>query len=269
MIDTDSALAKTKESLGLNYKDNVRRLPVRTMLRIAASILLASTIGIAIYLNQTAIDWTTIAATDSIKEYKLPDGSVVTLNKGANLSYAQNVTDQRLLKLEGEAFFDVVRDENRPFIITSGNAQVKVLGTSFNVSSFEDQVEVSVRTGRVLLADKDNEKNGVILEKDQAAYLSNLTQEITSVELDRNYLAWKTGIFTFSNTPVKEALQSLANYHIVNLNFDDNVSDKCSITSTFNRSNWKDIVQEFSLLYALEFIEKADTIVVKGGKSCE
>ena len=79
------------------------------------------------------------------------DGSRVYLNSSSTLSYpATFPSDKREVFLEGEAFFEVTRNENRPFVIRSGNLTTKVLGTSFNVNAFDaNNISVSVATGKV------------------------------------------------------------------------------------------------------------------------
>lgn len=267
LIDTEAALAKTKEELGLDSRSSTRILPLRSILRIAASIVITASVGFAIYLNQTSVNWTTVTATNSIKEYKLPDGSIVTLNKNSSLSFASNIEDERLIRLDGEAFFDVARDESRPFIITAGKAEVQVLGTSFNVQSKDKLTAVSVQSGKVSLTNLEQTSEFVILTKGDAAALENGILENRT--MDPNFLSWKSGVYTFSKTPMKEALMLLAKRHSINLDISE-LGDLCTITSTFDQPTWKEIIAEFELLYGLKF-ESAENgpVIVKGGNSCE
>ena len=86
------------------------------------------------------------------KRIILPDGTSVTLNAGSYLRYPREfITDVRRIEMNGEAFFEVTRDEEKPFLIHTKDADVKVLGTSFNVKAFDmdEQLTVSVQTGKV------------------------------------------------------------------------------------------------------------------------
>jgi transmembrane sensor len=95
-----------------------------------------------------------------INEYILPDGSVVALNSNSKLVFPKQFKgDTREVTIEGEAFFDVKPNAEKPFIINAGNAQVKVVGTSFNVCAYPETetVEVVVETGKVQVISKNNE----------------------------------------------------------------------------------------------------------------
>ena len=90
-------------------------------------------------------------STQQLKDtIELADGSVVYLNQQASFSYPQTFEpDKREVRLEGEAFFEVAKDAQRPFIINTTHADIRVLGTSFNINTDADQTEVSVTTGKV------------------------------------------------------------------------------------------------------------------------
>jgi ferric-dicitrate binding protein FerR (iron transport regulator) len=144
---------------------------IRTILKIAATVLivigLAST---AIYLGNTGMfSKKMIVATNNDQrnvEVSLPDGSKVFLNRNSELSYRSNSgKTTRNVSLKGEAFFEIVRNESKPFIIDAGKANIKVLGTSFNVitNNSNNVVEVFVKTGSVMLSDSSGAQN-LILE---------------------------------------------------------------------------------------------------------
>ncbi len=123
--------------------------------RIAASILIIA--GAAWFTssilknkgNQTP-EILNIASVNEVKKDTLPDGSIATLNKHTVLSYPASFKGKtRNVKLNGEAFFNVEPDKEKPFIIDVNNVQVKVVGTSFNVRSYNGITEVIVETGIV------------------------------------------------------------------------------------------------------------------------
>ena len=93
-----------------------------------------------------------------INEYTLPDGSVVALNSNSKLVFPKQFNgDTREVTIEGEAFFDVKPNPEKPFIINAGKAQIKVVGTSFNVSAYPETetLEVVVKTGKVQVISKN------------------------------------------------------------------------------------------------------------------
>jgi hypothetical protein len=89
-------------------------------------------------------------AQEKVLNYTLPDGTKVSLNRGSKISYPSTFEGQtREITLQGEAFFDVAHDAQHPFIIHAQGADIKVLGTSFNVNAYSKQVKVWVKTGKV------------------------------------------------------------------------------------------------------------------------
>ena len=97
--------------------------------------------------------WNAILADDDVRTDTLPDGTIVTLNRQAHIAYLTGLKDKkddgRTIRLEGEAFFVVAPDASHPFIVRANDITVKVLGTSFNVSSRPGSTEVIVETGAV------------------------------------------------------------------------------------------------------------------------
>ncbi|MEQ9402384.1 MAG: FecR domain-containing protein [Cyclobacteriaceae bacterium] len=266
-IDTKSALDNTKEKLGLLTNDHkVGGIGFNSMLRIAASIIVAIGIGFAIYMNQSNPGWTEVASGESIKEYKLPDGSVVTLNRNSILQIKRNMKNQRIVALDGEAFFDVSRDEKRPFIITSGKVKVEVLGTSFNIQSDLERTEVTVATGKVQVSEYGDITNQEILIENESVVYENMANALIKSTIDPNYLTWKTGIFTFRNTSAQQAIQQLADHHKVQIEF-QNIDElkNCTITSVFDNQSWVDIIQEISLIHSFEFNLQNGTTFISGG----
>ena len=131
------------------------------IMRVAAVALIVLSLGTtAIYLNSTGAFSKKITVSTGMDQknllVNLPDGSKIFLNRNTGLSYRANFGKHRRdVKLTGEAFFDISHDASKPFIIDAGKAEIKVVGTSFNVitNNAESAVEVYVKTGKVLLSD--------------------------------------------------------------------------------------------------------------------
>ena len=106
----------------------------------------------------------------TIREIKLPDGSTVRLNEGSKLEYSNAFNDQlREVTLSGEAFFDVVKDKEKPFIIHANKVNIRVLGTAFNIKSYpgEGSVETSLIRGSVEVTINDEPGKKYILKPNQ------------------------------------------------------------------------------------------------------
>ena len=99
---------------------------------------------------------------------QLPDGSKVWLNADSKISYPEKFSDSvRLVQLEGEAFFDVQHDSDRPFIVIADNVSVRVLGTKFNVNAFPNQqdINISLLEGSINVTADSNESNPTMFDK--------------------------------------------------------------------------------------------------------
>lgn len=158
-----------------------------------------------------------------LQSYVLPDGSSVTLNSNSKLTFPRKFKgDVREVSIEGEAFFDVTPNPERPFVINAGNAQVKVLGTSFSVSAYPENetVEVIVETGKVQVIQKNAELQAdakaifLVPGEKGTVYAENKTPE-KSVNTDPNFLSWKTHDLIFDKVPLRDVVQCLEKtYHI-------------------------------------------------------
>ncbi|AUC22515.1 hypothetical protein BTO15_10635 [Polaribacter sejongensis] len=125
-----------------------------------------------------------------VKVY-LPDGSLVVLNGESSIEYPKNFNDTiRLVKLKGEAFFDVTKNPKKPFVIESGKITTKVLGTSFNIREAENTTEVVVNTGLVNVTSK---QQSVFIKPNQKVTYNNKTSKLYKKEVNAEVtnLWWK------------------------------------------------------------------------------
>lgn len=122
-----------------------------------------------------------------------------------------------MIRMEGKVYFDVARDESRPFEVDADGAFVRVLGTEFMVDASDspDVAKVYVAEGKVLLA-KDSDAEGVILTEGMGAVLGD-GDDVPVVEekADDNSIAWQRGSFIFDQTPLKNVLDCLSKYYHV------------------------------------------------------
>lgn len=188
--------------------------------------LLLGTVGYYIgFKNRVPAVYNEIISANNqvLQEFVLPDGSMVALNANSKLTFPKKFNDDfREVSIEGEAFFDVKPNAEKPFVINAGNAQVKVLGTSFTVNAYpeNDAIEVIVETGKVQVVNKNPETQenlGKIFlspgEKGTLMIASNLLDK--SVNSDPNFLSWKTHDLVFDKVPLGEVVRCLERtYHI-------------------------------------------------------
>ncbi|WP_286076093.1 FecR family protein [Parabacteroides goldsteinii] len=144
------------------------------------------------------------------KRIILPDGTSVTLNAGSYLRYPREfITDVRRIEMNGEAFFEVTRDEEKPFLIHTKDADVKVLGTSFNVKAFDmdEQLTVSVQTGKVQV---DLPEAMMRLLPDEQFVMDKAKGEFQKRNEDaRLSTVWIKGGLYFNRTPIRTVVNEL------------------------------------------------------------
>ena len=144
------------------------------------------------------------------KRIILPDGTSVTLNAGSYLRYPREfITDVRRIEMNGEAFFEVTRDEEKPFLIHTKDADVKVLGTSFNVKAFDmdEQLTVSVQTGKVQV---DLPEAMMRLLPDEQFVMDKTKGEFQKRNEDaRLSTVWIKGGIYFNRTPIRTVVNEL------------------------------------------------------------
>lgn len=206
---------------------------------IAAVLLIGG--GLFAYLHQS-VETITVAAMNEVKKVVLPDNSTVWLNKGATISYADNFEgDERKVNLQGEALFQVTKNAEKPFIVSSDGASAKVLGTTFNFKNqgAEGNEVISLIEGKLEVTGLNGEGK-VILLPNQKATVSKDSKTITT---EKSYTladaVWRDDMIPFSNMQIKEIahiLEQLYDYKII---VDPKLDNKKTYTGVIKR--YKDI----------------------------
>ena len=190
--DTKSIFDEENES---NYSPSTRPYTFIKILKVAAIILITLTIGALgnqywvnkqqIAFNNRKINIETTLGSRAFTT--LPDGSKVWLNAGSKLEYYLEFGKKtRIVKLIGEAFFDVKTDSSKPFIVKAGKLAIKAYGTAFNVKAYPEEKEITTTLvrGKVVIAGKDNaDKDFVINMKpnDNIAFFIDKSQKINTL----------------------------------------------------------------------------------------
>lgn len=193
---------------------------------VAASILLIGA-SIALYPYLFKAEAIFVTYTTKAGEHSrliLPDGSVVHLNGETSLRYPNAfAADERLVELKGEAFFDVKKDEQRPFHIVSDCFTTRVLGTSFNIDTEIDS-SITVLTGKVKV-DRANHAGTIYLAADQKAVWDSRQGEwISEEQVEGNN--WMRGKLHFSRQPLHLVAKALSRYYGVSIAIPPRIQDK-------------------------------------------
>ena len=235
----------------------------------AALLLLLSTFGVWKWTESP--DYQTLRASHEPLAIQLPDGSEVWLNANSSLTYPREFTgDQRMVTLDGEAFFDVSHDPQHPFMVAGGVSTVKVLGTSFNFDSKKGAAisSLSVTTGKVLFfegkkMEKDSTAAVVVMAGNHADLkVVDRTFSLNSLA-NENYLSWKTGKLTFVNTPLSEVIATVEDHYGVSFDFRITPDLTKTMKSTFNQAPLDTILKTLSLTYNWQISRDGDRLVVE------
>ncbi|MCE6989700.1 FecR family protein [Dyadobacter sp. CY323] len=217
--------------------------------RIAAVwILLAVSCGITVYFFIRSMDnsiskttafgssvkmQTEVTGIGERKKVTLEDGSVVWLNAKSKLTYpASFEKTSREVRLEGEAYFEVFRDVQRPFTVESGQVKTKVLGTSFNIQAYDADpaVAVTVLTGKVQV--NTSESAIQIVRNQQVKYLNGNIYKEADIDAEAQ-IAWQNGKLQFRNLLLSDVIKTLERNYPVEITYNTSSSD-CHVHADFD-----------------------------------
>lgn len=144
----------------------------------------------------------------------LPDSTVVFLNGGTTLKYDASLQHRanREVFLSGEAYFKVAQNVDKPFIVHTGDLNVKVLGTTFNVASYpeDEEIKVSLLEGRVNVFTTSEKEKNVLLSPNQQAVYNKENKELSMKKVDASaQTAWTTGRLVFVNERLFDILKTI------------------------------------------------------------
>ncbi len=204
-----------------------------------------------------------VQTTESKDKVELADGSQIQLNVNSKLIYPNHFGDnKRLVKLKGEAFFNIKRDTSKPFIIESGKTLIKVLGTSFNIRNITgNQTLVSVNTGVVSFKVKNNGQE-IILKKGQVGLFKD--NQLTLLNKpNRNCDSWRTGSLSFKNTPFIQVLEDIERLYKVKFKNENKKLENLKLTIDFNNYDLDKVLKQLELLIQANIEKKEQVIIIK------
>ncbi len=249
--------------------------------KVAAVFAFLVATGAAIYYSTDSqvemVTYNTIPGQKST--IPLPDGTSIRLNAGSTIVFPEKFSGSaREISLTGEAFFEVARDEKRPFIIKSGDLVTTVLGTSFNIKAFaNDEIEVTVATGKVQVETSQGsvvkndrgtsprDVNSQILTPGQQATFNPTTKEITTqqVAIDQ-YTLWKDGVLVLDGQDFEQVGKTLQRWFGATIIFDNDQLKKCEIRGRFNDPKLEKVLDALKYIYSIEYQVKEDGIHILG-----
>lgn len=202
---------------------------------------------------------------------KLPDGSTVWLNAQSSISYPEYFENkERRITLQGEAFFNIVKNKNRPFVVETQNMNISVLGTKFNVKAFPKECEtnVSLVEGKVKV-DKFKssiDEESIILTPGEELEYNVKSGKIKKQRFDIEYVtAWKDGTLILKNDSFSSFVQKIQRWYGVEVKVVGEPSDNFIVTGKFQNENMENVLRalQFSRDFNFTIEDKLLTIKFK------
>jgi len=193
----------------------------------------------------------------------LPDGTRVWLNAASSLSYPTVFNSHtRDVRLTGEAYFEVAKNKNMPFHVHVNGSTIQVLGTSFNITSYADENDL---TATLLIGSVRVLKNGhqALLQPGQQAVIDRFSGQIVISSADiSEVMAWKNGYFLFRDEDIKSIMKKIARWYDIEVEYRGDVEGQ-KFGGTFYRSkSFKELLHYLEKLGSLHFKIEGRRIIV-------
>lgn len=236
------------------YHSGRKSLNIYVRAKIAAAVAFLLIFGSAIYWinrqdNAVAVQEEMVQKNNPAGQKSklfLPDGSIVWLNAASSLIYPARFSDSlRLVQLEGEAFFEVVKDAQKPFTVQSGEVRTTALGTSFNISAYaeDESLTVALITGKVKI-EQDHRNDSMLLEAGNGFQLdyTNHQQKIFQIQ-EEKVLAWKLGILSFEGDNFEQVVKKIQRWYGVEVKIEGAPPTDWQLTGHFENEYLTHVIE--------------------------
>ena len=263
VMENDSPSWPVPDTQKLWDKKDVKKLPVGQKLRfsylsIAASIAIILCITwLLLWLgNNSGEQYYSTKFIHSPEEIILDDGTHVWLSSNTELWTTKGFgEDNRMVRLKGEAYFDVYRDESSPFLVEMEDAKVTVLGTEFSLRKRgkENQTELYVAEGKVAFGNSLNESIELVAGESAIKGKNEVPRKTLS---NPNFISWKTGKLVFEKASLKEVAQALERHYQISILLGNNNDSVAPLTSTFNRKTEEEVMKIIEATLDIRILKK-------------
>ena len=252
----------TKPVEGLRYK-----LFLKWVAAIFIPVILAVSLYSILYQNTELSSLIVIADQGERSSVVLPDRTTVKLNSASELTYPGYFGKERRVKLKGEAYFNVVPDKEHPFIVELGDIDVKVLGTSFNISSYADQEDITI----VLLEGKIEVLSGdevySMSPNDKMVFNKPAASIHMSKVYSEDYIEWMNGNLFFENETLENIAKVLSRTYDLEIEFASEILKSERFTGSIGRGGVLSALDRLSLASPIVYEIKNSVIILKKKES--
>jgi transmembrane sensor len=252
----------------INTRLSERRVPtfdkvIKWTLRVAGVII----IPLVIFIGMRVFNESGLARQTSVEikapawsrvQFSLPDGTTGWLNSNSSIKYNGNFNTDRNIALRGEAFFNVSKDKKRPFVVNTNEVNVTVLGTRFNIASYDNEknIEVVLEEGKLVFNENDTKKSYTMSPNDLVIYDKSLKDFSTETVQPQKYLSWTAGKLVFRNDPLDVIARRLERWYNIEVEVDVS-EENLRWHATFNNEGPEDVLNFMKRSLNLDYrIEK-------------
>ncbi len=252
---------------------------ISLLLKIAGSIILVVSLGYLYINTQTQQNdeffqssWkTTETSSGQLSTITFSDGSKAVLNGESKLSRPSIFSDSlRIVELEGEAYFEIAKDKNRPFIVKTKYVSTKVLGTKFNVNAFssDENVTVSLLEGSVKVY--GNEFDGQEIEQyipglNEQVVINTNSKSVRVIDIEpENVIGWKDNIFSFDNVKMEKVLMAIKRRYGVTFEVKNKNINNCLIKMKFNNASLEAMLEAITFATNSTYEINEHKIIITG-----
>ncbi|MBX2901317.1 MAG: DUF4974 domain-containing protein [Cyclobacteriaceae bacterium] len=201
----------------------------------------------------------------------LQDGTRVWLNADSQLKYPKNFEGQpqRQVYLQGEAFFDVTENANQPFVVVTSDLEVKVLGTTFNVRSYEkdSHIETTLIQGKVSIESKSEQGHEKItLSPHQTAVFEKTSKKLmlqNQVSTER-YTSWREGKLIFEDESLADIVRALERWYNVKIRIENSATVGCRYSAKIDNKTLEEVLELFKAAESIDYEIQGTEVIIKG-----
>jgi hypothetical protein len=214
--------------------------------------------------NSNKLEYNTLSLPKGSKPIKLvlADGSLVWLNSASSITYPTVfIGTDRKVQITGEAYFEVSKNASMPFyVLKEGKAIVKVLGTHFNVNTYDDEnkIKVTLLEGSVIV--NNGSKKNIIKPGEQAEISENNIQIQSGIDIEE-VMSWKNGEFYFNETDLKSIMRQIEKYYNIEVEYKDNVNYRF-YAKIDRQVNLSEVLKKLELTNLVHFKIESNKITV-------
>lgn len=225
----------------------------------AAALVLAFAVGVLWVTNRPDIVTTAVGEQRTVR---LEDGSQVTLDTGSRIEVRLREDQRTVLLLDGQAYFDVEGDPDRPFVVRAGEASVTAVGTLFSVRRMEEGVKVVLVEGRVSITDRPAASRTWTLAPGEQIVTAARRPEVQPADIDEA-TSWTSGRLTFRRTPVAAAVAEMNRYTETPIVLRSTRVSSIPMDGVFDVGDQDGLVAALAELYDLSARREAGALVLE------